>query len=144
MLMDVQAPQNAARSAGSPQPALRKLADLFASEWKRNHGRAGRNSCCTLEGDLLVFRLEGLLSPAELEMWTSEQGAASLRQQLVRMTDEIYPDLAEQIERKLHCYVGMLDVDVDSTTAALLISLQVRDTPVVWRSLPSLSSCEEL
>jgi len=143
MLMDVQAPQNTGRAAGSPQPALRQLADRFASEWKFKQGRTGRNGCCMLEGDRLVFRLEDLLTPAELAMWATEQGAPVLRYQLVALMDEIYPVLAEEIERTLHCYVGMLEVDVESATAALLISLQVRDTPVIWRSLPMLSSCEE-
>ena len=113
--------------------ALTKLAKCFESQWHDVHGCQPSDASAQIVGHALVLTLTGALTPREKMDAATEAGRLAVIQGVARDLDRMYPQLASEIERVLHCYVGALDVDVTAVAAAVILQLQLRDAPGLMR-----------
>jgi uncharacterized protein YbcI len=109
--------------------ALTKLAACFATQWRDVHNSQATASTAQIVGNALVLTLTGALTSEEQRTAGTESGRLVVISSISRELDRIYPKLASEIERVLHCYVGELRVDVDADSAAVTLQLQLHDAP---------------
>lgn len=117
------------KSRSVVEPALRQLAERFETLWHRAHGARGEHACARLAGETLIFSLENVLTTAQRSWAGTDEGYASLVRTMAQQVDVIYPQLADQIETVLHCYVGAMYVEVEPENGTLHIKFQLRDAP---------------
>ena len=108
---------------------LASLARDFHAEWRRRFARPGLRPSANLEGDTLLLRMEEAFTPAERELNRYAGGAATVRKQLYALLDDLYPWMAEQVERRLGCRVAESRVLMDFAEESISYAVTLRDIP---------------
>ncbi len=127
----------------SVKETLSAMAYGFHSEWQRRFGRPGVHPCACLEGDTLLLRMEEAFTPVELELSRYAGGPATVRKQLYALLDDLYPWLADQVERRLGCYVAESRVLLNFADGSISYAVTLRDMPRTLLAQPETRSCAE-
>lgn len=106
---------------------LQDIARLFLSEWQESHGRSSQRACASLTRDTLTVTIENALTDGELTLAATEPGRDMVRRYIIQLVNQIYPQLAAFVERRLDCYVAASDVDVDSEAGSICFCVHLRD-----------------
>jgi hypothetical protein len=120
---------------------LPEIAHQVASYWETAHHRACQSPCALLGEDRLTITLEDALTPLEAAHAATDDGYRALLATVQREIDGIYPQLATQVERHFHCYVGALQVAIIPARAAIRLELELRDPPAYLAGAAFESSC---
>ncbi len=134
----------AAVPAQAPVAAL--LADMardFHREWQRRFARPGVRPCASLDGDTLLLRMEEAFTPWEREVAQHAGGPATVRKQLHELLDDLYPWLADQVERRLDCYVAESRVLMNFADESISYAVTLRDMPRSFVMQPPARSCSD-
>ncbi len=123
------------RAAGTVDTTnmLAGLAQRFAALWQRETGRAGANPCAQLHGEVLHFALDQALTAQQATLADNDEGYAVVVRDVASTFDRLYPQLADEMERNLHCYVGAMQVDLVPDIRGVRIQFQLREAPGLWR-----------
>lgn len=113
----------------APADILAAMARDFHCEWQRRFARPGVRPSATLQGHTLRLRMEEAFSPAEAELIRHAGGPATVRKQLEALLDDLYPWLAEQVERRLACYVAQSRVLMNFADESITYAVTLRDVP---------------
>lgn len=109
--------------------ALVAIACDFQSEWQKRFARPGVRPSATLEGNRLLLHLEEAFTASETELSRHAGGPATVRKQLEGLLDELYPWLAEQMERRLDCYVAESRVLLNFADESITYAVTLREMP---------------
>lgn len=120
--------------------ALETLARSLATLWRTTTGEKVADACAQIDGDRLVFTAP-VLTPDQVTQAASEEGRDRVRKEVTDVVDQLYPALADAIERHLHCYVGAMHVELDLEHCAALVQFQLRDAPGLWKMAQSAARC---
>lgn len=122
---------NARRRDTSPNEELvRALTDAIVQFERDNFHRTVRRVRIHLVDDLILLRLQGVLSPAERSLAESREGQMLMRQLLVREFDEVHELLILRLnEVLLRRRVRSLSVDLDPAADERLIICRL-DAPI--------------
>ncbi len=120
---------------------LPEIARQVAAYWETTHQRVCHNPCALLGEDRLTITLEDALTPLEAAQAATEDGYRALLTNVQREIDGVYVQLATQVERHFHCYVGALDVALLPQRAAIRLELELRDPPAYLAGAAFESSC---
>ena len=120
---------------------LPEIARQVASYWETAHHRVCQSPCALLGEDRLTITLEDALTPLEAAQAATDDGYRALLATVQREIDGIYPQLAAQVERHFHCYVGALQVAIIPPLAAIRLELELRDPPAYLAGAAFESSC---
>src|SRR5690625_4570984 len=106
---------NARRREMSPEENLvRALTDAIVQFERDNFHRKIRSVRIHLVDDLILLRLQGVLSPAERSLAESRDGQMLMRQLLVREFDEVHELLVLRLNEVLsRRRVRSLSIDLD-------------------------------
>lgn len=123
---------NARRREMSPEENLvRALTDAIVQFERDNFHRKIRRVRIHLVDDLILLRLQGVLSPAERSLAESRDGQMLMRQLLVREFDEVHELLVLRLNEVLsRRRVRSLSIDLDPVTDERLIICRL-DGPIV-------------
>lgn len=120
---------------------LAGLAQRFAALWQRATGHPGSNPCANLHGEVLHFALEQALTPQQADLADNDEGYAVVFRDVSTTFDHLYPQLANEMERDLHCYVGAMQVELIPASCGVHIQFQLREAPGLWRLSRLSESC---
>jgi hypothetical protein len=120
---------------------LAGLAQRFAALWQRATDHPGIKPCASLQGEVLHFALEQSLTPQQADLADNDEGYAVVVRDVSTTFDQLYPQLADEIERNLHCYVGAMQVELVPGSRGVHIQFQLRDAPGLWRLNRLSASC---
>ena len=120
---------------------LPEIARQVAHYWESAHHRASQNPCAMLGEDRLTITLEDALTPLEAVHANTEEGYRTLLAIVHQEIDGVYPQLATQIERHFHCYVGAMQVSIVPARAAIRLELGLREAPVYLAGAAFETSC---
>ncbi len=128
-MVQVQPVMTPAIESQDPESQLEQLASFFAQQWQTVHGRSGTDRNAAVKGNILIVTLNQALSDPETAMAGDPDRIPNLLRQVTQEVDSFYPQLAHQIERLLHCYVGSLHVELLPATSAVRVHVQLRNVP---------------
>ena len=135
-------PSTTSRAAtGQIYQALPEIARQVAHYWETAHQRACQNPCAMLGEDRLIITLEDALTPMEAAQATSDEGYRALLSAVHQEIDGVYPQLASQVERHFHCYVGAMEVSIVAQRAAIRLELGLREPPAYLVGAAFESAC---
>ncbi|OUN01658.1 MAG: hypothetical protein BAA04_00215 [Firmicutes bacterium ZCTH02-B6] len=122
---------NADTRSASPQADLtRVLADTIVRFERDNFHRTARRVRVHLVDDLILLRLQGVLSPAERNLAESREGQMLMRQLLVREFEEVHELLVLRLNEVLPGRrVRGVSVDLDPAADERLIVCRL-DGPI--------------
>ncbi len=120
---------------------LAGLALRFATLWQRATGRPGANPCAQLHGEVLHFALDQALTAQQTALAENDEGYAVVARDVSSTFDRLYPQLADELERNLHCYVGAMQVELVPATRGVHIQIQLREAPGLWRLNRPTGTC---
>jgi len=120
---------------------LAGLAHRFAALWQRATGHPGANPCAQLHGEVLHFSLEQALTAQQADLADNDEGYAVVVRDVSTTFDRLYPQLADEMERNLHCYVGAMQVELVPGSRGVHIQVQLREAPGLWRLNRLPGSC---
>lgn len=121
---------------------LAGLAQFFATLWQRVTGRQGISPCAQLHGEVLHFALEQALTAQQAALAGNDEGYAVVVRDVSTTFDRLYPQLADELERILHCYVGAMQVELIPATRGVRIQIQLREAPGLWRLNRPAGTCK--
>lgn len=120
---------------------LPEIARLVALYWESAHHRASQGPCARIGEDRLTITLDDALTPLEAQQASTEQGYRDLLAVVHQEIDGVYPQLATQVERHFHCYVGAMHVSVIPARAAIRVELGLREAPAYLAGTSFEASC---
>ena len=86
--------------------SLRRIAQTFLIEWRRAHGRPGDSPQAELGNHGLTVTINNALTAAEQKLLRKPAGRQLVQRYVSHLVDQVYPQLADSIERQLHCHVS--------------------------------------
>lgn len=117
--------------------SLADIADLCVREWKQlGNSSSHPTASATLTGDRLTITLRDGLTKGDRQLVHYSSGQVVVRRNAMRRVDQFYPQLAEQIEIRLNCFVADSDVALDPATGEIQLSVMLRDvTRAMWPAI---------
>jgi hypothetical protein len=117
------------------RPALlAELGEALAAAWSRRLERPCRCAGATLEGQLLVVQLEGLLSEREAALAQLPAGRPALRRWLDDALHDVYPALAHDVEERLCAPIA--ECHMEPAADGLSVSCRLRLQSYPFPALP--------
>lgn len=116
-----------------PSDVLTELSRRFAELWQRTTGQPEMTACAQLNGDLLMFSLPSALTDQQSKQALTDEGYMVVIREVSLSLDRVYSPLADAIERRLHCYIGAMQVELEPERSAIHIQFHLRDAPGLWR-----------
>lgn len=92
-------------------------------------GRSSKSVRVYLVGDIVVVRAKGILSPAERQLASTEEGRILIKQLWVKEMEGLKTVLRYQMERLVGVPVSGLTVDIDPEEDEWLVIVRLRREP---------------